>query len=110
MGWFTSKTGGTKVTATTPIAKNASHTLYAHWQANKYKVNFSVNKGKALAKSKRAKYVTYDSKYGKLPVAKKSGYKLVGWYTKAKGGKKITAKSKVKITKTTKLYAHWKRK
>lgn len=34
-------------------------------------------------------------------------YKFLGWYTKKKGGKKITAKTK-KCQKIKKLYAHWK--
>lgn len=35
-------------------------------------------------------------------------YKFLGWYTKKKGGKKITAKTK-KCQKIKKLYAHWKK-
>jgi uncharacterized repeat protein (TIGR02543 family) len=54
--------------------------------------------------------VTYAKKYGKLPTPKRSGYKFKGWYTKKSGGKKVTAKSKVAILKTTTLYARWKKK
>ena len=32
-GWYTAKTGGAKVTATTVVKTAANHTLYAHWVA-----------------------------------------------------------------------------
>jgi uncharacterized repeat protein (TIGR02543 family) len=76
----------------------------------KYKVSFKVNKGKKLSKSKRTKMVSVGAKSGKLPKVKRTGYKFKGWYTKKKGGKKITAKSIVLITKNTPLYAQWKKK
>jgi uncharacterized repeat protein (TIGR02543 family) len=53
--------------------------------------------------------VEYDSNYGTLATAKKSGYEFVGWYTERTGGKKVTAKSTVKITEKTTLYAQWKK-
>ncbi len=31
LGWYTAKSGGTRVTATTKVTKAADHTLYAHW-------------------------------------------------------------------------------
>jgi uncharacterized repeat protein (TIGR02543 family) len=51
--------------------------------------------------------VTYDAKFGTLPVPTRDKYKFLGWYTKTSGGTKITASTKVKITKDTKYYAHW---
>ena len=109
-GWYTGEDcTGQKVTSSTKITNSISHYLYAHWKANKYTVKFNVNKGKKLKKSKRTKKVTYNGKYGKLPKPKRSGYKFKGWYTKKKGGKMITKASKVKITKTTTLYARWKK-
>lgn len=35
LGWFTTVDGGTEVTASTIVATNKDHTLYAHWQKNK---------------------------------------------------------------------------
>jgi uncharacterized repeat protein (TIGR02543 family) len=105
-GWYTAKSGGTKITANAKITKNISY--YAHWTAKTYKVKFNVNKGKKLSASKSKKTVTYAKKYGTLPKATRRGYKFAGWYTDKYGGSKITAGSKVKITKTTTLYAHWK--
>jgi uncharacterized repeat protein (TIGR02543 family) len=106
-GWYTAKSGGNKVTADTKVTKASAHTLYAQWTANKYKAKFNVNGGKAL--KTKSKSVTYSKKYGKLPVAKKAGYKFSGWYTKKSGGKKIIASTKVAITKNTVYYAHWQK-
>ena len=37
-GWYTEQTGGTKVEESTPVTRNESHTLYAHW--NKIEPDF----------------------------------------------------------------------
>jgi uncharacterized repeat protein (TIGR02543 family) len=106
-GWFTAKSGGAKVTVSTTVSAATNHTLYAQWTANKYKVTFNANGGKVKTKSKT---VTFGKKYGKLPSPTKKNYKFKGWYTKKKGGSKITSKSNVKIVKKTTLYAQWKKK
>ncbi|MDR0519350.1 MAG: InlB B-repeat-containing protein [Clostridiales Family XIII bacterium] len=103
-GWYTASSGGAKVAADTPLTGNA--TLYAHWIAKKFKVTYVLNKGKL--KGKKYKTVTYGERYGKLAKPTRAGYKFKGWYTKAKGGKKITANSKVTIQKNTKIYARWR--
>jgi uncharacterized repeat protein (TIGR02543 family) len=107
-GWYTAAKGGVKIDGSEAIAADA--TYYAHWKANKYTVKFNTNGGKKLSKSKRKITVTYVGKYGKLVKPSRKGYKFAGWYTKKSGGTKITSKSKVKITKTTTLYAHWKKR
>lgn len=73
----------------------------------KFKVTFNVNGGKAI-KTKN-KTVTAGKKYGTLPKATRAGYTFSGWYTAKTGGKKITASSKVSITKDSTLYAHWQK-
>ena len=52
--------------------------------------------------------VAYNSTFGKLPSSKRKDYKFEGWFTKKKGGIKVTAKTKVTITGNITLYAHWK--
>jgi uncharacterized repeat protein (TIGR02543 family) len=101
-GWYTKKTGGSKITAASKATGDA--TLYAHWTAKKYTIKYNANKGKVKVKSKK---VSYASKYGKLTKPTRKGYTFKGWYTKKTGGVKVTKGSKVKITKTTTLYAHW---
>ncbi|MDR1016316.1 MAG: carboxypeptidase regulatory-like domain-containing protein [Coriobacteriales bacterium] len=78
-----------------------------------YRVKLSANRGKLATKYKKyvkpGKKVTYDQKYGKLPTPSRAHYKFKGWYTKKSHGHKVTKKSAVHITKTSKLYAHWKK-
>jgi uncharacterized repeat protein (TIGR02543 family) len=108
LGWYTQKSGGSKISSKTK--ETGSKTYYAHWRVKNYTVKLNVNGGKKLKASQEKKTVTYGKKYGKLAAPKFSGYKFSGWYTAKSGGAKITATSKVKITKTTTLYARWKKK
>jgi uncharacterized repeat protein (TIGR02543 family) len=74
--------------------------------AKRVKLLFAANGGKVGVKSKT---VAYGAKYGKLAKPTRPGYRFVGWYTKAKGGKRITAGTKVTVEKGIKLYAHWRK-
>ncbi len=78
----------------------------------KVKVIYKANGGKFTvtkyaSKSKIVKKVRKGKKRGTAPKIKRAGYTLKGWYTKKSGGKKVTAKTKIK--KRTVLYAQWKR-
>jgi uncharacterized repeat protein (TIGR02543 family) len=101
LGWYTAKTGGTKISAATVVKSNV--TYYAHWKVNTYKIVFKNGK-----KNVKTLKVTYAKKIGKLPKVTKKGYKFSGWYTKAKGGSKI--KTTTKATKNVTYYAHWTKK
>ena len=103
-GWYTSASAGKKVKSSTRMTTQKDHVLYARWKANTYKVKLNA-RGGSVAKSSYK--VTYNSKYGTLPIPTKDGYVFQGWFTKKSGGTQISSKSKVKITKTTTLYAHW---
>lgn len=48
-GWYTEKTGGTKVTADTVATVLANQTLYAHWEARAYNVNWNTGTGYTIA-------------------------------------------------------------
>ncbi len=72
-----------------------------------YKVTFDPNGGKIKAGSKKAKMIKAGAKYGKLPKAVKNGFNFKGWYTKKKGGIRITSAKTMKYRKNIKLYAHW---
>jgi uncharacterized repeat protein (TIGR02543 family) len=104
-GWYTRAKGGLKVTPNSNVSLTKNSMLYAHWKAKKYTVTFyHKNPSKALKKK-----VTFGKKFGKVAKYKWSGYKFMGWYTKKSGGKKITSKSIVKITRNITLYPHWKK-
>lgn len=109
-GWYTAKTGGTKVTNTTKVAITAAQTLYAQWTANKYTVTFDKNNPNTtdnITLNKTTLSVTYDSTYASLATASKPGYTFAGWYTAKTGGTKIDNSTKVQITANQTLYAHW---
>ena len=102
-GWYTAKTGGTKITDTTVINNSSNHTLYAHWTGNKYKVTF-----KDGSTTTNTGTVICGKPYGDLPSRSKTGYKFEGWFTKESGGDHITSSTVARITADQTLYAHWK--
>ena len=109
-GWYTKKSGGTKVKTSTKITKTV--TYYAQWTANKYKIKFNANGGKGTMK-------TLSATYGKTVALranafKKSKYRFAGWAKKKNG--KVAYKNKAKMKnltatngKTVTLYAVWKK-
>ncbi len=109
-GWYTKKSGGSKLAASTKINKNA--TYYAQWTANKYKIKFNKNGGKGTMKALSA---TYDKNVTlRANAFKRTGYKFKGWAKTKKG--KVAYKNKAKVKnltdkngKTVTLYAVWKK-
>ena len=73
-----------------------------------FTVTFDVNGGDELADADISRIVEENNLIGTLPVPTKTDYEFVGWFTKAEGGKQITAEDA--ITEDCILYAHWKRK
>ena len=107
-GWYTAKTGGTKISSSTTVS--ADTTYYAHWTANSVtptpvetvKVTFDGNGGTS---SKSSITVNKGSKIGTLPTATRSSYTFDGWYTAKTGGTKISSSTTVNADTT--YYAHW---
>ena len=75
--------------------------------SKKVKVTWKANGGKIGTKTTTTSMVKKNAKVGTLKTAKNTGYKFMGWYTKSKGGIKITKSTKIK--KKITFYAHWKR-
>ena len=101
-GWYTAKSGGTKVSPSTTMGA-ANTTLYAHWSVNAYTLAFDGNGGKASESSRK---VQYGGQYGSLPTATRTGYAFQGWYTARDGGTKVSPSTTMGAADTT-LYAHW---
>ena len=76
--------------------------MTAQWTANKYTVTFNSSEGIV---SQSTKTVTFDSPYGDLPEATRTGYTFAGWYTEK--NESITEESIVKIPDNHTLFAHW---
>ena len=91
------------ITETSKVINAENHTLTAMWHANEYTLHF-VSSGNAQL-DVMFKKVTYDSRYGELPVPIKAGYKFVKW-TDA-DGKTVIAEDVVKITSDIDLTAVW---
>ena len=98
-GWFTAKTGGTKIATSTLVTNNV--TYYAQWTINTYDVTWDTNGGDAVPVSR----VDYAKEVGTLPVTNRVGHTLDGWYTTRSGGTMITTATK--IYGATTFYARW---
>jgi len=109
LGWYTKKSGGTKIKSTRVI--KANDTYYAHWVSNKKPVSFKLNANEGSL-SQTSLATTYGGKLKGLPTPSRNGYSFLGWYTEKSGGTKVTSSMKASaIISTTKtLYAHWSKK
>ena len=104
-----SANSGNSSSSTTVPAKPASGAASGSnpSTAKTYTVSFDPTIGKLAKNAKKKISVTNGKKYEYVPDAVKSGYALLGWFTKKKGGAKITENSNVSLSKNTVLYAHW---
>ena len=111
-GWFTAKTGGTKIATTTP-APGVDTTYYAQTKANTYTVKYDGNG--ATSGSTASSSHTYN--VAKALTANgfaRTGYTFNGWNTKADGTGTSYANSASVINLTSTngatvtLYAKWK--
>ena len=103
-GWYTARSGGSRVTADTVVNLTADQTLYAHWTNQPYTINFDANGGNIQTSSIT---VTNGSTYGALPTPARDGYTFEGWYTSRNGGSRVTADTTVNLTSGQTLYARW---
>lgn len=102
-GWYTAKTGGTKVTEDTQMTRAENHTLYAHWTARTHKVVFDGNG--ATSGSMDDLDVTYDTKANPTCRFEKNGYSFAGWSYAKDGDVVDDLSGKVD---TVIVYAIWK--
>ncbi len=103
-GWYTSSSGGSKITSTTNVNLTANQTLYAHWTPNTCTVHLSTQGGGI---STTDITVTCGSTYGTIPTPSKPGYTFDGWYTALSGGTKVTSSTIVTNISNHTLYARW---
>ena len=104
-GWFTEANGGgDRVESTTKVEITDDQTLYANWTAGAITVTFNATGGISTQTSRA---VTFDSTYGELQIATKTGYTFSGWFTEEVYGTEITKDTKVTNTNDHSLYAHW---
>nr|MCR5507888.1 InlB B-repeat-containing protein [Lachnospiraceae bacterium] len=106
-GWFTSPDGGDQVLEDTTVTSTANHTLYAHWDSVKIRVN--LNPGTNATVSPSYLDVTYGGKYAGLinPTSYDPKQIFTGWYTEAEGGTKVKAETTVTNASEHTLYARY---
>jgi len=104
IGWYTESSASNQITETDKLIVNQPHTLYAHFKVKTPTIVFHPNGGKLESATK---IVTYNSKYGELPVPSLSHYSFDGWYTAITGGTEITENSIVSTIDSQVLFAHW---
>ncbi len=111
-GWFTTASSGTQITESTKVTITAAQTLYAHWTAITYTVDYDSNGG--LGTGPESDVCTYDVQYT-IPTNtfSKTGYRTAGWNTKPDGtGTFYELNSKfINLTavdgEVVKLYSMW---
>ena len=91
---------GTSTNTSTSTNSNPSNNNETKDEKKKHIITFDYQNGR----EKTTKEVTYNEKYGTLPVATKKGYAFSGWYL---DNNKITSDSIVTITSDTTLVAKY---
>ncbi|KAF5028325.1 Listeria-Bacteroides repeat domain [anaerobic digester metagenome] len=102
-GWYSERTGGTKIISNTQVTIIGNHTLYARWTARTYTVTFNSNGGSTP--NPISKTVTFGSTYGTLPTVNKNNYDFDDWYTD--GGTRIRSGDTVNTAGNHTLNARW---
>ena len=103
-GWYTSASGGDRVTEFSVCKDEKDATLYARWANQQFNVYFNSNGGSCSTNNKT---VTYNNSYGDLPSATRTGYTFDGWYTESSGGINVNQNTTYTDINDTTLYAHW---
>lgn len=104
LGWYTSATGGTKVTTSTTYTTVGNVKLYAQFSTNSYTVTYNNNGGTV---GKASDTVVYNSTVT-LPTATKTGYNCTGWYTASSGGTKVgNVGASYTVTNNITIYPQW---
>lgn len=104
-GWYTSSSGGVRISESTLVNTAITHTIYARWTSKTYTVTLNPSGG---AVSPTAKQVTHGTTYGTLPTPVKTGYIFGGWFADAAGEEAITEITEVLNRTPHSLYAQWK--
>ena len=106
-GWYTAKSGGSRIGNSSVVRTTRNQTLYARWKLVKYKIQYRLGKG-TNSRSNPAGY-TVRSRTIVLKNPVRKGYTFKGWYSDPKFKKKVR-KIAAGSTGSRKLYARWVRK
>jgi len=122
-GWYTSASGGTRITANSEIRR--SQTLYAHWTPITYKVTYNANGGTGATSAQTKSYnvaltlsgtkpartytLTYNTGGGSVSSSRKTvSATFKNWNTKINGtGTSYNSGSRYTSNSAATLYAQW---
>ena len=80
-GWYTTASGGTKITSDSIVKITGNITLYAHWTKIKHKVTYNYTYNGGTSTTATSIMVDEGSAINLSPKASKSGWSFVGWNT-----------------------------
>ena len=101
IGWFTKPTGGTQITALTPVTENV--TYYAQWG---WQPRFNTNGGKITSDTAYPTQANSNYTITTLPTAVRDGYTFNGWYL-SDGTTKLKDGDTVDLSLGVEIVAHW---
>lgn len=104
LGWYTSKTSGSKKESSTHVTASQNHILYAKWKKKTYSIQYNLNGGKNSGRN--PEHYTVSSNNIDLYAPSKKGYRFSGWYSDNQYTKKVSYISKGS-TGTKVFYAKW---
>ena len=110
LGWFTEKTGGTRVYEQTVMNREEDHILYAQYRVNTVTVYFNTSMNGGDPITLQFKQVIRGLTYGELPTATKPGHIFTGWYRSAQsfsGETRVESSTIVTSTSSHTLYARF---
>ena len=112
-GWFTSATGGTRITSTTKVEITSTQILYAQWSINQYTLTVNPNGGTWNGSSASSSFKQDYNSEKEISNPTRVGYSFEGWtlsgsgtldgttYTYGAGNGTLTAKwSRIQLTVT----------
>lgn len=99
-GWYTAKSGGTKITASTVFTAATDQVLFARWTTLSYTVSFDSAGGSPVP----SQTVEYGSRAVRPKDPSRAGYAFVGWYTR--DGKTFDFRAPVRAD--ARLAARWR--
>ncbi len=106
-GWYDNQNFTGAPVKEIPDTDTGNKTFWAKWTPKTCRVTFNYH-GADGGDTTQSQNVTYDSKYGTLPVPTRTGYTFKGWYTEENGkGSKVDADTTVKTTSAHTLHAYW---
>ncbi|MBP5410683.1 MAG: InlB B-repeat-containing protein, partial [Lachnospiraceae bacterium] len=106
-GWYTEKSGGTKVTKDTKVTVSTAHTLYAHWTAlSQYTISYDANGGSGAPAAQTKTHGQALTLSSTKPT--RTGYTFNGWAT-TKGSSTVAYNPGASYTGNADLtlYAVW---